>query len=99
MNKKSNSSFCTKAMFVTILITTAIISSSLILTQHHTAMAQQQLTFQTRQQPFVSKDTSFDIDNVTFSHHMAAVNSIQMHYVIGGHGDPVFLLHGWPETW
>ena len=22
-----------------------------------------------------------------------------MHYVIGGHGDPVVLLHGWPETW
>ena len=86
-------------MFVTILITTAIISSSLILTQRHTAMAQQQLTFQTRQQPFVSKDISFDIDNVTFSHHMAAVNGIQLHYVIGGHGDPVVLLHGWPETW
>ena len=86
-------------MFVTILITTAIFSSSLILTQHQTAMAQQQLTFQTRQQPFVSKDISFDIDNVTFSHHMAAVNGIQLHYVIGGHGDPVVLLHGWPETW
>jgi pimeloyl-ACP methyl ester carboxylesterase len=22
-----------------------------------------------------------------------------LHYVIGGHGDPVVLLHGWPETW
>ena len=22
-----------------------------------------------------------------------------MHYVIGGHGDPVVLLHGWPQTW
>jgi pimeloyl-ACP methyl ester carboxylesterase len=22
-----------------------------------------------------------------------------MHYVIGGKGDPVVLLHGWPETW
>jgi pimeloyl-ACP methyl ester carboxylesterase len=42
---------------------------------------------------------SFDIDNVTFSHHTASVNGIQMHYVIGGHGDPVVLLHGWPETW
>jgi hypothetical protein len=27
---------------------------------------------------------SFQIDNVTFSHHMASVNGIQMHYVIGG---------------
>jgi pimeloyl-ACP methyl ester carboxylesterase len=22
-----------------------------------------------------------------------------MHYVIGGQGDPIVLLHGWPETW
>jgi len=22
-----------------------------------------------------------------------------LHYVIGGHGAPVVLLHGWPETW
>ena len=36
---------------------------------------------------------------MTFSHHMASVNGIQLHYVIGGHGDPVVLLHGWPETW
>jgi pimeloyl-ACP methyl ester carboxylesterase len=37
--------------------------------------------------------------NITFSHQMASVNGIQMHYVIGGQGDPVVLLHGWPETW
>ena len=36
---------------------------------------------------------------MTFSHHTASVNGIQMHYVIGGRGDPVVLLHGWPETW
>jgi pimeloyl-ACP methyl ester carboxylesterase len=42
---------------------------------------------------------SFEIDNVTFSHHTASVNGIQMHYVIGGQGDPVVLLHGWPQTW
>jgi pimeloyl-ACP methyl ester carboxylesterase len=43
---------------------------------------------------------SFLIDNTTFSHHMAVVNNgVQIHYVIGGHGDPVVLLHGWPETW
>jgi len=22
-----------------------------------------------------------------------------LHYVIGGHGNPIVLLHGWPETW
>jgi pimeloyl-ACP methyl ester carboxylesterase len=36
---------------------------------------------------------------MTFSHRTASVNGIQMHYVIGGHGDPIVLLHGWPETW
>ena len=47
-----------------------------------------------QQQPFVPKGISFDIDNVTFSHHMASVNGgIQIHYVIGGQGDPVVLLH------
>jgi len=42
---------------------------------------------------------SFRIDNTTFSHHTASVNGIQLHYVIGGQGDPEVLLHGWPETW
>jgi pimeloyl-ACP methyl ester carboxylesterase len=45
------------------------------------------------------EDLSFDINNVTFSHHTASVNGIQMHYVIGGQGEPVVLLHGWPQTW
>jgi hypothetical protein len=44
------------------------------------------------------EDLSFEIDNMTFSHHIASVNGIQMHYVIGGQGDPVVLLHGWPQT-
>ena len=42
---------------------------------------------------------SFEIDNVTFSHHMATVNGIQLHYVMGGKGDPVVLLHGYPQSW
>jgi pimeloyl-ACP methyl ester carboxylesterase len=45
------------------------------------------------------EDLSFEIDDVTFSHHTASVNGIQLHYVIGGQGDPVVLLHGWPQTW
>ena len=36
---------------------------------------------------------------VTFAHHTAAVNNVQLHYVTAGQGDPVVLLHGWPETW
>ena len=49
-----------------------------------------------QQQP---NGNSFQIDNMTFSHRTASVNGIQMHYVIGGQGDPIVLLHGWPETW
>ena len=45
------------------------------------------------------EDVSFDIDNMAFLHHTASVNGIQMHYVIGGQGNPVVLLHGWPQTW
>ena len=69
---------------------TGIFFCTLILNQNYIAMAQQQ------QQ---TNGTSFQIDNMTFSHRMASVNGIQLHYVIGGHGDPLVLLHGWPETW
>src|SRR5919106_4184199 len=67
-------------------------------------MAQQQRQSQSNETYSVLKQqsnlsgTSFDIDNMTFSHHTASVNGIQMHYVIGGQ-DPVVLLHGWPQTW
>jgi hypothetical protein len=87
------------------IITTSIFAFTLVLNQNYTAMAQQQLqTDQTfspsveEQQPTL-EGTSFQIDNMTFSHNTGSVNGIQMHYVIGGQGDPVVLLHGWPETW
>jgi alpha/beta hydrolase fold len=51
-----------------------------------------------KKDPFL-QDISFNINNVTFSHHMASVNGIQLHYVSGGQGQPVVLLHGWPQTW
>ena len=73
------------------IITTGTLSVfTSVSNQNHTAMAQQQ------QQP---NGNSFQLGNMTFSHNTASVNGIQMHYVIGGHGDPVVLLHGWPETW
>jgi pimeloyl-ACP methyl ester carboxylesterase len=34
-----------------------------------------------------------------FAHHTAKVNDILLHYVMAGRGDPVVLLHGWPQTW
>jgi hypothetical protein len=64
------------------------------------ALAQQpQANLTSVDQQQLTEGISFEIDNVTFSHHMASVNGIQLHYVIGGQGDPVVLLHGWPETW
>lgn len=35
----------------------------------------------------------------TFSHHTCRLEDVQLHYVIGGRGEPVVLLHGWPQTW
>jgi pimeloyl-ACP methyl ester carboxylesterase len=100
---------------ITFLLIGIIITTSIsfvfpsVLNQNHTAMAQQQQQSQANNQTLFSPSVeeqqqlleglSFQIDNVTFTHHMASVNGIQMHYVMGGQGDPVVLLHGWPETW
>jgi pimeloyl-ACP methyl ester carboxylesterase len=32
-------------------------------------------------------------------HETAGVNGVRLHYVIGGSGPAVLLLHGWPQTW
>ena len=34
-----------------------------------------------------------------FESRRAQVNGIDLHYVIGGQGDPLVLLGGWPQTW
>ena len=34
-----------------------------------------------------------------FQEHVVRVGSTPIHYVMGGHGSPVLLLHGFPETW
>ena len=34
-----------------------------------------------------------------FAHHYAEVNGTRLHYVSGGQGPAVVLLHGWPYTW
>jgi pimeloyl-ACP methyl ester carboxylesterase len=82
----------TKTLFILGIIVSSIFSSTLILlNQNHAAMAQQQ--------QLQAKGNSFQLGNMTFSHNMASVNGVQLHYVIGGHGPPVVLLHGWPETW
>ena len=92
MDRKEESTFHASYHMMTItFIMIGIMScifSTLVLKQNHTAIAQQQAT-----------GIYFQMDNMTFSHYTVSVNGIQMHYVIGGQGDPVILLHGWPETW
>lgn len=93
---------------VFIVIASSIFVIEIGLSQPQITIAQQQQQQQSQsnetysvlkqQQPNLS-GTSFHIGNMTFSHHTASVNGIQMHYVIGGQGDPVVLLHGWPQTW
>jgi pimeloyl-ACP methyl ester carboxylesterase len=36
---------------------------------------------------------------INFEHHTARVNDVTLHYVLAGQGEPVVLLHGWPQTW
>ena len=101
------SDFSETTMFLIILLATSTVLIPLGLNQNQIAIAQQQKlqgsqnnqtssSLTKQQQP---TGISFQIGNMTFSHHTASVNGIQLHYVIGGHGDPVVLLHGWPETW
>lgn len=88
--------------FLIIRLATSTVLIPLGLNQNQIAIAQQQKlqgvqnnqtssSSLTKQQ--MPTGISFRIDNMTFSHHTAAVNGIQLHYVIGGHGDPVVLLH------
>lgn len=32
-------------------------------------------------------------------HRYADLGDVRLHYVTAGSGDPVVLLHGWPQTW
>jgi len=32
------------------------------------------------------------------AHHTAVLDGVRVHYVTAGSGDPVYLLHGWPQT-
>ena len=34
-----------------------------------------------------------------FKHQYAMVNGVKIHYVVGGHGTPLMLVHGFPQNW
>jgi len=68
---------------------------------HQITYAQQQqpsANFTSTEQQLLLDGISFQVDNVTFTHHTASVNAIQLHYVMGGKGDPIVLLHGYPQS-
>ena len=84
MNEKDNSfssdlqtnvTAITSLTIFIIIVTGILFVTSLILSQNNSIARQEQA--------LASKDISFVIDNVTFSHDMASVNDIQLHYVIG----------------
>jgi pimeloyl-ACP methyl ester carboxylesterase len=77
-------------LIIGIITTSTLFAFPLMLNQNHIAIAQGQQLL---------NGSSFQMDNMIFSHRTATVNDVQLHYVIGGHGNPVVLLHGWPETW
>jgi pimeloyl-ACP methyl ester carboxylesterase len=105
MNSVTNPTFRSSLCIIITLLLVVVTSVSIIgigLDSPQITLAQQtqpQSNLTSDEKQHLQDGISFQIDNVTFSHHMATVNGIQMHYVIGGHGDHVVLLHGWPETW
>ena len=85
------------AFFLVVISSIGIVLNSpqIALTQQQQILANQ--TTLDIERP--TEDLSFEVDNTTFTHQRAPVNGIQLHYVIGGQGDPIVLLHGFTETW
>ena len=99
---RSISSLTFSIVTALLLIIPSVPINGIGLNSSKTALAQQeqpQTNLTSIEQQTLKEGITFEIDNVTFSHHMATVNGIQLHYVMGGEGDPVVLLHGYPQSW
>lgn len=50
-----------------------------------------------------ARHTAADFDprafDALFRHELAVVDGVRLHHVEGGHGDPVLLVPGWPQSW
>ena len=91
-------------LFVVAITLVCLGLTSITPNDYQTTSAQQQSSqvnesYSNLKQQANFQELVFDIDGIPFSHNMATVNGIQMHYVIGGNGQPIVFLHGWPETW
>jgi len=47
----------------------------------------------------MSNEKSLPQSDIDITHHTAVVNGVRLHYVMAGSGEPLVLLHGWPQTW
>lgn len=56
-------------------------------------------TTSTEPVPGYAAATAGDPEFAAFRHEFAEIDGVRMHYVTGGSGSPVVLLHGWPQTW
>lgn len=45
------------------------------------------------------RDDRGRVDMTSWKHNYARLSAVTLHYVTAGAGDPVVLLHGWPQTW
>jgi pimeloyl-ACP methyl ester carboxylesterase len=50
-------------------------------------------------QATITNDTKPALPPNGFSNRYAIVNGVKIHYVIGGHGIPLMLVHGFPQNW
>lgn len=90
---------CLVALFVFIVTTIGISLLGIHSNQIGIAQSEQpKITLTSAEKQHLLEGISFQIGNVTFTHHTAIVNGIQLHYVMGGKGDPVVLLHGYPQS-
>ena len=86
---------------LTLIVVIISISFGIGLSQIQTGSAQQQpqANLTSTEKQHLLDGITFQIGNVTFTHHTTSVNGIQIHYVIGGKGEPLVLLHGYPQSW
>ncbi|MDR7275284.1 alpha/beta fold hydrolase [Catenuloplanes atrovinosus] len=76
---------------------TAALTAALVLTAACTTTGQRPgATPATAHDAATRDDADF---NRLFRHETAEVDGVTMHYVTGGRGEPLVLLHGWPQTW